>query len=103
MKLGGGTVDAVSVTGFTAGKPLSLVRMTATGEDPTGIEEPEGTNRTVVLWMRPAEARKIGMGMIGAAFASVADSEMRAIAKRLGIDGDAMIEAFRVRTDEELP
>jgi hypothetical protein len=57
----------------------------------------------VQVFMRPAEARKIGMDMIDAAHASVADSEIRLIAQRTGHDGDEMIRSLRQRTDEELP
>lgn len=92
MNLPGGDVEVMSAIGYRAGEPLALVRLKVIEDD-----------RLVELWMRPEAARKIGIDMIAAAHASVADLELRRIAKANGLDGDGLISDFRKATLEELP
>lgn len=100
MKIPNGNVDVMAGTGFRAGVPVSLVQLIVSGGEAVSAADGEPG---VVLRMRPADARKIGLDMIGASFATVADSEMRLIAQQKGLDGDALIRALRVRLEKELP
>jgi hypothetical protein len=98
MKLLGGNVNVESATGFRAGDPLPLVLLQVTGQEKGG-----DTEQTVEVWMAPAYARKIGLDLIGGAHQAVADVELRLIAQRNGVDGDALVREFRVLTNQELP
>jgi hypothetical protein len=91
VRLSGGDVDVTAGTGFRKGEPVPLVRLTVTIED-----------KSVVAWIRPLEARAVGLDMIGAAHAAIGDAQLRLIAKRHGLDGDGIIEEHRRRTTEEL-
>jgi hypothetical protein len=94
MKLSGGDVDVTAGTGFRKGEPSALVRLTVFSHD-----DPD---KVVALWIRPLEARAIGLDLIGAAHASMADTVLRAIAQGHGLDGDGLIAMLRAVTDEEL-
>lgn len=92
MRLTGGDVDVTAGTGFRAGSPIPLIRLTVTAEG----GEPQ------VVWIRPLEARAIGLDLIGAAHSAIADSQLRSIAKAHGFDGDTLIGELRFRTEAEL-
>lgn len=93
MRLSGGNVDVTAGTGFRGDDPLALVRLT--------VQPAEG-GQPVVIWMRPIEARAVGLDLIGAGHASIADSVIRRTAKRHGIDGDSLIGELRALTNAEL-
>lgn len=92
MRLSGGDVDVTAGTGFRKEEPVPLVRLTVTAEGGT----------PALIWMRPLEARAIGLDLIGAAHASIGDCQIRLIAKRHGLDGDGLIGEHRFRTEAEL-
>lgn len=92
MRLSGGDIDVTAGTGFRGPEPVALVRLTAkvAGAGP------------VVVWMRPQEARSLGLDLIGAAHAAINDSAVRIMAKQHGLDGDSLIEIQRKVTTDEL-
>lgn len=93
MRLSGGDVDVTAGTGFRKDTPLPLVRLT--------VQRGDG-GEPVVVWMRPLEARAIGLDMIGAAHASISDAAIRVMAKEHGLDGDTLIGIQRRLTTETL-
>jgi hypothetical protein len=93
VKLSGGDVDVTAGTGFRAGDPIALVRLTVASYD-----HPQ----SVVIWLRPLEARAIGLDLIGAGHSSIADAVSRRTAKDHGLDGDSLIGELRQLTTEEL-
>jgi len=93
MRLLSRVVDVTAGTAFREGDLLPLVRLTVTNEE--GRE-------SVVAWLSPNEARAVGLDLIGAGHAAIADAELRAVAKRHGLDGDTLIADLRGRTDLEL-
>jgi hypothetical protein len=94
MRLSGGDVDVTAGSGVRRGDFLPLVRLTVTSNDEPG--------NPTVMWVRPLEARAIGLDLIGAAHASLADNVLRVLAKKHGLDGDGLIGTLRVVTEEEL-
>jgi hypothetical protein len=92
MRLSGGNVDVTAGTGFSKDEPVPLVRLT--------VHTAEGASAQI--WIRPLEARAIGLDLIGAAHASIGDCQIRLIAKRQGLDGDGLIGEHRFRTEAEL-
>lgn len=93
MKLSGGDVDVTSGTGFRGEKPVALVRLT--------VQSGDG-GAPVVVWLRPREARAVGLDLIGGAHAAISDAAVRVMAKRHGLDGDSLIGIQRTMTTEEL-
>jgi hypothetical protein len=93
MKLREGDVDVTAGTGFRGDTPVPLVRLTVTTTEP---------DQVATIWMRPLEARAIGLDLIGAAHGSIGDCQIRLIAKREGLDGDGLIGEHRFRTEAEL-
>lgn len=92
MKLTGGEIDVTAGTGFRGEEPVALVRLTVSPTD----------GEPVRVWLRPLEARAIGLDLIGAAHASIADTVIRRTAKRHGLDGDDVIGELRLTTTAEL-
>lgn len=92
MRLTGGAIDVTSGVGFRQGEPMGLVRVTLAPED----------GPSAVMWMRPAEARSVGLDLIGGANAALADSVLRAIAQEHGLDGDELIGRLRIATETAL-
>ena len=90
--LSGGDVDVTAGTGFRQGEPLPLVRLTVTTT----------AGESVLIWMRPIEARAVGLDMIGAAHAAINDAAVRVMAKDHGLDGDGLIEIARRMTTDAL-
>ena len=91
-RLSGGDIDVTAGTGFRSGEPIALVRLT--------VETGDGQSAQV--WIRPLEARMVGLDLIGAAHSSIADCELRTLAKAQGLDGDGLIGALRKRTEADL-
>ena len=91
---GGGDVDVQAGTGVSneTGKMTPLVQLTVT----------DRTGKAVKVHIRPLEARAIGLDLIGAAHATIADMTIREIARDSGLDGDGLIFRLRGRTDMEL-
>lgn len=73
-------------------KPMPIVRVTA--------EDAHGNVASLDLF--PAHARRIGLDMIAAASASIAETEIRAWAKQHGEDADTVILWMRTGMDELL-
>lgn len=92
MKLSGGDVDVTAGTAFRGETPIPLVRLTVKTED--------GSEARV--WLRPIEARAVGLDLIGGAHAAIGDTVIRRVAKRHGIDGDDVIAEQRFTTVAEL-
>ena len=90
--LSGGDVDVTLWTRFAKGQPMPLVRLTVTTTD----------GESVLIWMRPIEARAVGLDMIGAAHAAISDAAVRVMAKDHGLDGDSLIEIMRRMTIDAL-
>jgi hypothetical protein len=90
--LSGGDVDVSAGTGFSKGTPLPLVRLTVTNT----------LGESVTIWMRPIEARAVGLDMIGGAHAAISDAAIRVMAKDHGLDGDSLIEIARRMTTDAL-
>jgi len=93
VKIPGGDVDVASGSGFRSGDIVPLVRLTVT---PSDGREP------ITIFMRPLEARMVGLDLIGAGHAAMADNVLRVIAKQHGLDGDGMIGLLHGVTEEEL-
>lgn len=94
IRHGGGDVNVVSGVGFSGstGKARAVVQLTI---------EPTGAAATTIT-LTPASARAIGLDLIGAAHSSVADTILRAVARKHGLDGDEMIAMLRGLADKEL-
>jgi hypothetical protein len=92
VKLSGGDVDVTAGTGFLGETVIPLVRLTVKGAG----------GEPVVVWIRPLEARAIGLDLIGAAHSAIADAHVRRIARRHGLDGDGLVGGLRELTTETL-
>lgn len=92
VKLTGGEIDVSSGTGFRGETALAIVRLTAQATD--GAE--------VTLYLSPAEARAVGLDLIGGAHSAIADAHLRILAKRDGLDGDGLLTGLRTMTDDAL-
>lgn len=94
VKLARGDVDVTAGTGFRegTGEIEPLVRLTVTNSDGDSAH----------LWLRPYEARVVGLDLIGGAHASIADAAVRFMAKEHGLDGDSLIGLQRAATEAAL-
>jgi hypothetical protein len=97
VKLPRGEVDVSAGTGFTDGKITALVRVTV-----RSAEDLASGAEARVVWLRPIEARAVGLDLIGAAHAAIADAGVRAMARKHGLDGDSLIGLQRAITEAEL-
>jgi hypothetical protein len=95
VKLSSGDVDVTAGTGFRHdedGAIEPLVRLTVTTDD----------GHSAHVWMRPYEARAIGLDLIGGAHAAISDAAVRFMAKEHGLDGDSLIGLQRKVTEAAL-
>lgn len=83
MKLSGGSVDVSSGTTVSAGIMQPAVQMAV-----------ESGTAAVLLHMRPAEARRVGLDLIAAASSAMADTGVRRAARAHGLDGDGILETM---------
>jgi hypothetical protein len=84
----GGEVVVASGVAVTKGEIMPLVRLRT---------ERDGV--TLDLYIRPVQARRIGLDLLSAAVAAQHDAAIRTLARGTGMDGDSIVAAMKAGTE----